>query len=90
MKDGDFLWDPALAVCLTLLALPAPHGWIVGTTKLHPFVMAFVKFREKLNAASLPRHSISYIYGCCHRDTDHCGRFRACPMPRGLAHEPRP
>lgn len=44
MKLGDAAWGAALLVCLLLLGLPATHAPIVEATKLHPFLLGFVKF----------------------------------------------
>ncbi len=44
MKAGDVVWAAVLLSCLLLLGLPLTHAWILDATRLHPFVMGFVKF----------------------------------------------
>ena len=44
MKAGDFAWGAAMGCVLGALLYPPSHGLILEATKIHPYVMGFIKF----------------------------------------------
>lgn len=43
MKKNDFIWIAALAAVVFILVFPATHTAFLKATKLHPYIMGFVK-----------------------------------------------